>query len=165
MRFAPSDPTRRHGSVQCACLTLFHAAQTGTETCMDDLLSSVNGNKTEITPAVSTSLLSLLGSEFENIGGNKIPFKPSVKYLEVHLDHTMSLQQHISSICRSTLLELRKIASILSDLSRKSSASLVSSITTSRLDYCNSILEGLPAKQIARLLKVQNCAAKLVMRG
>ena len=151
--------------MQCACLTLFHAAQTGTETCMDDLLSSVNGNKTEITPAVSTSLLSWLGSVFENTGGNKILLKQSVKYLEVHLDHTMSPQQQISSICRSTLLELRKIASILSVLSRKSSASLVSSMTTSRLDYCNSILEGLPVKQIARLQKVQNCAAKLVMRG
>ena len=53
--------------MQCACLTLFHAAQAGTETCMDGLLSSVNGNKTEITPAVSTSLHSLLGSKQNSV--------------------------------------------------------------------------------------------------
>ena len=40
----------------------------------------------------------------------------------------------------------------------------VSSMINSRLDYCNSILQGLPAEQIARLQKVQNCAARLVMR-
>ena len=35
---------------------------------------------------------------------------------------------------------------------------------TSQLDYCNSILKGLPAEQIARLQKVRNCAATFVMR-
>ena len=57
-----------------------------------------------------------------------------------------------------------KISSIRSHLSRNSTARLVSSMITSRLDYCSSILEGLPAEQIARLQKVENWAARLVMR-
>ena len=75
----------------------------------------------------------------------------------------MSMQQYISSVCR-TYLELRRIASIRPYLTQSATAQLVSSAITSRLDYCNSILAGLPLKQISRLQSVQNNAAKLVLR-
>ena len=69
------------------------------------------------------------------------------------------MQQHISSVCRAAYLELRRVASIRPYLT----AQLVSSAITSRLDYCNSTLAGLPL-QISRLQRVQNNAAKLVLR-
>ena len=34
----------------------------------------------------------------------------------------------------------------------------------SRLDYCNSVFIGLPADQIAQLQRVQNNAARLVLK-
>ena len=34
----------------------------------------------------------------------------------------------------------------------------------SRLDYCNSVFAGLPADQVARLLRIQDNAARLVMK-
>ena len=58
----------------------------------------------------------------------------------------------------------RRIASIRPDLTQSATAQLVSSAITSRLDYCNSILAGLPLKQISRLQRVQNNAAKFVLR-
>ena len=61
-------------------------------------------------------------------------------------------------------LELRRIASIRPYLTQSATAQLISSAITSRLDYCNSILAGLPLKQISRLQRVQNNAAKLVLR-
>ena len=73
------------------------------------------------------------------------------------------MQQHISSVCRAAYLELRRIASIRTYLTQSASAQLVSSAIASRLDYCNSILAGLPLKQISRLQRVQNNAAKLVL--
>ena len=73
------------------------------------------------------------------------------------------MQQYISSVYR-TYLELRRIASIRPYLTQSATAQLVSSAITSRLDYCNSILAGLPLKQISRLQRVQNNAAKLVLR-
>ena len=86
------------------------------------------------------------------------------KYLGVHLDQTLSLQQHISSVYGSTFLELLKSALIRSNLSRNSTARLVSSMINSRLDYYNYIFEGLLAEQIARLQIFQNCPARPVMR-
>ena len=32
------------------------------------------------------------------------------------------------------------------------------------IDYCNSVLAGLPAEQTSRLLRVQNSAARLVLK-
>ena len=43
-------------------------------------------------------------------------------------------------------------------------AGVVAAVVISRLDYCNSVFTGLPADQIARLQRVQNNAARLVVK-
>jgi len=40
--------------------------------------------------------------------------------------------------------------------------SLIVTLVRSRLDYCNSVLFGLPANLIQRLQSVQNAAARLI---
>ena len=42
-------------------------------------------------------------------------------------------------------------------------AQLVTSLVISRLDYCNSVLAGLPASILAPLQRVQNAADRLVL--
>ena len=96
------------------------------------------------------------------IGGTDIQFQSSVKYLGVRIDQTLSMQQQISSICRACFLELRRIASVRPCLSESACAKLVAALIISRLDYCNSILIGLPDEDLSRLQKVQNSAARLV---
>ena len=41
--------------------------------------------------------------------------------------------------------------------------SLVHAYVTSRLDYCHSILYGLPKQQLSKLQRIQNMAARLIM--
>ena len=74
------------------------------------------------------------------------------------------MQKHISSICCASFLELRRIASIRPYLSQSAAARLVAAMVISRLDYCNSVFIGLPADQIAQLQRVQNNAARLVLK-
>ena len=111
----------------------------------------VNAEKTGVLPVASTSRLSSVGRDSVDIGGKRIPFRSLVRNLGVHLDQTLSMQQHISSVCHAAYLELRRIASIRPYLTQSATAQLVSSAITSRLDYCNSILARLPLKQISRL--------------
>ena len=127
----------------------------------------LNAEKTEVFPVASTSRLSSVSRDSADIGGKRIPFKSSVRNLGVHLHQTLSMQQHISSVCRTAYLKLRRIASVSSWLTQSATAQLVSSAVTSHLDYCSSILAGLPVlplKQISHLQRVQNNAAKLVLR-
>ena len=151
----------------------FLSVQSCIQTCIDDVLLWMNSNKlklntdkTEVMPVGSASCLESVDSECANIGGNSVPFKTvtSVKYLVVHLDKTLSMQKHISSICCAFFLELRRIASIRLYLSQSAAARLVAAMVISRLDYCNSVFIGLPADQIAQLQRVQNNAARLVLR-
>ena len=63
-----------------------------------------------VLPVVSTRLSSV-GRYSADIGGKRIPFKSSVRFLGVHLDQILSVQQHITSVCRTAYLEL-SLASI-----------------------------------------------------
>ena len=138
--------------------------QIGVVVWMNSNKLKLNTDKTEVMPVGSASCLESVDSECANIGGNSVPFKTSVKYLGVHLDKTLSMQKHISSICCASFLELRRIASIRPYLSQSAAARLVAAMVISRLDYCNSVFIGLPADQIARLQRVQNNAARLVLK-
>ena len=69
------------------------------------------------------------------------------------------MKQHISSLCRTTFLALRRIASIRPFLSNSSIEKLVASMITSRLDYYNATFAGVADEQ-----KTQNNAARLILK-
>jgi hypothetical protein len=74
------------------------------------------------------------------------------------------MSAHISDICRSSFLALRRIGCIRQFLSEKATACLVNSIITSRLDFCNSCLFAISNDQIHRLQRIQNSAARLIAK-
>ena len=47
-------------------------------------------------------------------------------------------------------------------LTESAAAQLIHSLVTSRLDYCNSLLYGLPDTQLDRLQRIQNIACRIV---
>ena len=74
----------------------------------------------------------------------------------------MSMDKHVTNICKNCFFHLRKIARIKEYLSTSDIQTLVHAFITSKLDNCNSLLYGLPKFLIDRLQNVQNCAARLV---
>ena len=108
--------------------------------------------------------ISSVGCESADIGGSCISFQTIVTYLGVHLDQTLSMKQHINSLCRTTFLAFRGIASIRPFLSNSSTEKLVASMITSRLDYCNATFAGVADEQIARIQKIHNNAARLILK-
>ena len=61
--------------------------------------------------------------------------------------------------------ELRRINSTRHYLSVQATKTLVSAFVFSRLDYCNSLLSGCPQYLLNRLQKVQNNAARLILKA
>ena len=112
----------------------------------------------------SSLLISSVGCESADIDGSCIPFQTTVTYLGVHLDQTLSIKQQISSLCRTTFLALRRIASIRPFLSNSSTEKLVAPMIMSRLDYCSATFAGVANEQIARIQKIQNNAARLILK-
>ncbi len=87
-----------------------------------------------------------------------------VKVLGVTLDQHMTLEKHITNTCRSANMHIRKINSIRQYLSHDAVRTLVQSLVITRLDYCNSLLIGLPLRSINRLQLTHNSAARVISR-
>ena len=103
-------------------------------------------------------------NEHLEIGGSPIPFQHKVKSLEAVLNSNLTTSHHISSVCRSAYLELRRISVIRPFLTTSATATLVCSRVLSRTDYCNSLLAGIISDQMARLQRMQNDSARLIFR-
>ena len=69
----------------------------------------------------------------------------------------------ISTLCKTAYFHLRNIRSIRSFISVKLCETLVVSLVLNGIDYCNSVLYGLPESEISKLQRVLNYAAKLTL--
>ncbi|KAK7115244.1 hypothetical protein V1264_001155 [Littorina saxatilis] len=99
------------------------------------------------------------------VGNTDISFSSSARNLGFTISSDMTLNKHISNICRSAYFELRKIATIRHTLSVQTTNTLVCSLVLSKLDYCNSLLSGCPLYLLHKLQKVQNSAARLILKA
>ena len=139
--------------------------------CIDDILVwmisnklKLNTEKTELMPVGAKARLAGIDCDTLNICGSAVKFQESVKYLGVRIDRSLSMHEQISSTCRAAYLELRRISQLRPYLSEAAVKRLVHALVTSRLDYCNSALAGLPNDQLSRLQRVQNNAARLILK-
>ena len=79
-------------------------------------------------------------------------------------DSSFQQESHISSICKKAYTAIRSIGLIRKYLDCTSAKKLVNALVTSHLDYCNSLLYGLPSTKLQRLQRVQNTAARVIMK-
>ena len=64
--------------------------------------------------------------------------------LGVVFDDTMFFKSHITDVCKSSFYHLRNISRIRKYLTREATEMVVHAFVTSKLDFCNSLLYGLP---------------------
>ena len=76
----------------------------------------------------------------------------------------MNMEQHVNSVCKSSYAQIRQIGRIRQYINKDVTKSLVNSMVTSRLDYCNAILYGVPKYALNKLQNVQNTAARIISR-
>ena len=125
----------------------------------------LNDDKTEVLLFHSKKSFSRISKpDHLQVGSSNISFSPSARNLGFIISEDMSLDAHISHICRTAYIAIRQISSIRQYLTLHATKILVCAFVLSRLDYCNSLLSGCPQYYINKLQKVQNSAARLVTR-
>ena len=80
-------------------------------------------------------------------------------------DTKLNMLTHINNCCSSAFFHLYNIRRIRKYLHHEATECLIHAFISSKIDYCNSLLYGLPACHISKLKRVQNVAARLVTAG
>ena len=74
------------------------------------------------------------------------------------------MNAHVSNIARTCYFELRRLASIRGFLTSTATVTLVSAFVLSRIDYCYSLLYGSTNDVTSHLQRIQNYAARVILR-
>jgi len=78
------------------------------------------------------------------------------------IDADISMRTHVTAVVRACFEALRQIRSLRRCLPRHALLTLVRALIVSKVDYCNSVLAGIPGQLQDRLQTVLNAAARLV---
>jgi len=93
-----------------------------------------------------------------NVGNAIIQSSSGSRNLGIYFDEHLDMRQHIINVCRQSCFQLRQLRSLPMDVLK----ALLHAFVFSRLDYCNSLLYGLPKCDLNKLQSVQNAAARLI---
>ncbi len=139
------------------------------EDCIDELRNwmtahrlFIQSSKTEFIIIGSRQQLSKVSIDKLRVGEVLISPVSAVRDHGSWLDIHMSMNMHVSKICSKAFRSLYHIKQIRKYLTDDATKILVHAFITSHLDYCNSLLYGIPKYQLNRLQKVLNAAARVV---
>ena len=85
-----------------------------------------------------------------------------IRNLGSWFDPQLTMSSHISKSCGIAFYHLHNIRRIRKYLSLEATQALIHAFITSRIDYCNSLLYGIPDCQLNKLQHVLNASARLV---
>ena len=124
----------------------------------------INDSKTEFLITRSQFSIDTLPNLSVTVGDTEISSSDKAKNLGVIFNSFMNLEPHITKVCRVAYMHLsnvRKIGNLLTD---EAASQLIHAFITSHIDYCNSILYGMPDTILSDLQCIQNTAARILLR-
>ena len=139
--------------------------------CMEQITRWMNSQFLKINPD-KTELLLLYPNELKDrviiqgtiLNDDCIRFSNQVKNVGLWLDKNLNFDYHVNKLVSYSFKLLKDIGRIRSLLSNKHTEMLVHAMIASRIDNCNSVLFGTSRRNLDKLQKVQNAAARLVVR-
>ena len=141
------------------------------ENCLNDVCTWMQINRLKLNRGKTEAIL-FYPPRFENIvsnsgisvkiNGHDLVLQKQIESLGVILDSNMKLEKQVNNVSKVSYFHLRKITRVRNRLNQSITKTLVNTLVTSRLDYCNSLLSSLPKKTTKKLQKVQNASAKAV---
>ena len=97
------------------------------------------------------------------VGDAQIIFKQSVKNLDLSLDCDLRMSEHVSNIAQTCYFKLRRLAFICR-FQTNTTAEHVFYFILSSIVYCSSLLFGSTHYASSHLQRIQNYAARVILR-
>ncbi len=85
-----------------------------------------------------------------------------IKSLGVHIDNTLSMQKQVNKVSRASFAKLSNMYEIRKCITEEGAKTMILTMITSGLDYCNSLYYGLPHCRLEKLYCVQKSAGRLI---
>jgi len=151
------------GSAQLAACSTVSSCILRTKDWTEENKMKINVPKTCVlftypdTANIQPNQLQLLVGDQHNITPSS-----SVRNLGMIIDSTISLEEHVSSLCKRGFFQLRRIANVRKYLDRDATIRLVTALAFAVTDNNHSLLYGLPEKQLDRIQSIQNATVRLV---
>ena len=122
----------------------------------------VNDSKTEFLIVGSKQQLERVNIPLIHVGEDQITHVTSVRNLGVIFDSNWKMDMQITKAYQNAYYHLHNIRRIRKFLSQEATCTIIHAFITRQIDYCNSLMNGLPENLIKKLQRVQNTAARLV---
>ena len=146
--------------------TRLHAAIGDVRKWMETNHLKLNDSKTEFMVIASPHSMKHLSSDLTTlrIGNSSVDAAHEARNIGVILDSHLSMKQQVASVCRSCYVQMHNIAKKRAYMTEETAEKMVNALVTSRLDYANALLYGLPDYLTDKLQVVQNNAARLILK-
>ena len=121
----------------------------------------LNDNKTEFILIGTRQQLAKVDGISLCVGDSKVSPVKSAKNLGTWIDSNLHFKVNVNNTCKAAYHHLTNVRRIRKYLYEKASQTLIHALVIGRIDYCNSILYGLPARELTKLQRLQNSAARI----
>ena len=163
-----ADDTQLYTTFSCDDMDDLTITISRIESCLTDITNWMTSNKLKLNTD-KTELLTLY-SRFRlppripsiKIGTDIIEPTNKARNIGVIFDNTVTMSFHINNVVKGAFYHLRNIAKIRKYINVTTAEVLVHAFVNSKLDFCNSLLHGLPKYEINKLQSVQNAAARVI---
>ena len=111
----------------------------------------VNDSKTEFLIVGSKQQLENVNIPFIHVGEDQLTPVTSVRNLGVIFDSNLKMDMQITKTCQNANYHLHNIRRIRKFLNQEATCTVIHAFITSQIDYCNSLMNGLPENLIEKL--------------
>jgi len=162
-----ADDTQLYISVDKTSIT---SSRTKIEECVLELRNWMSMNKLRLNDD-KTELITFHKDKTEifidsvQVGHTLTHRVCNVRNLGFIFDENLHLKDYVMNLCKTVQFQIHIISQIRHLLDECTTATLVHALVTSRIDYCNSLLFGLPKSTMNKIQKLQNRAARIIRRS
>ena len=149
---------------QITCINKLESCLTDVRSWMQVYFLKSNESKTEFIIFGTRQQLNKVGTVNIRIGEDMIQNVTSVRNLGLHFDEELKHSSHVNKLTSISSNMIHNISRIHHLLDIEITKTLVQTLVLSHLDYCNSMLLGIPNYIILKIQCIQNMSARIVLQ-